>query len=783
MAFFATRIHPRPMPPVASSMATTSEGTRSKSPWRKNPLRDPREAAVVVAAEDIEVAAAVAVAVARIDETVEEGTEVDRIERTHRRKFFSSFFIVLWFGWICILLVFVRCSRIFPGMAYAGHNGIRAKKPSDSSDSDAATTVRFGDPTAEVKEAFPGSSCRPRRGRKDECMISSRAPTMPGASVGLKLGAAIRSPNPNDAPGNAAAPSPRIHSGGGRRSGGGFSSDARPSGAAHGGSVSRGLRNIGPVNSSSPPRAKTGKATTTQDLRKKQVLGYAAVAAVRRSLEQQSPSGKQPPGRSAPNKIRPRSEPGPRSNANPEGRLLYSARGYPPAPSVIACSLEPATSNSMEDGNLDSKESKKNPSLLVFSGGTAFNGVVEELKRLTTNVTHVLPVSDDGGSTSEILRVLGGPALGDIRSRCLRLSDESCSEALAVKRLLGYRLPVNSSDAKAEWYKIVEGEHELWNEVSEPYRETIRAFLVYFQSQLLMHSTKKFSFGNGSIGNFFFAGARIFIQSLDAAIFLYSRVSKIPVDSIVLPAISTNDRVTLGCELYDGTFVRGQNEISHPIKRNCVGEGGGDDCHVVDKGRDSTPPLPSPIKRIFYMSSDGANASHEVFPCVNPEVLKRISDVEAVVYGMGSLYTSICPLLVLRNVGESIAKQTCPKLLLLNGSHDRETAGMSASDFIVSICDTLNRKYGDPQFTLDNPPTAYINTLLVPENGSISVDREQLAALGINQVVVVDSIQDEKSGTIFDPKSLISCLETAMLKKNNSDGLDRRRLSPTRKPA
>ncbi|EFJ24179.1 hypothetical protein SELMODRAFT_101575, partial [Selaginella moellendorffii] len=402
-------------------------------------------------------------------------------------------------------------------------------------------------------------------------------------------------------------------------------------------------------------------------------------------------------------------------------------------------------------------------------GGTAFNGVVEELKRLTTNVTHVLPVSDDGGSTSEILRVLGGPALGDIRSRCLRLSDESCSEALAVKRLLGYRLPVNSSDAKAEWYKIVEGEHELWNEVSEPYRETIRAFLVYFQSQLLMHSTKKFSFGNGSIGNFFFAGARIFIQSLDAAIFLYSRVSKIPVDSIVLPAISTNDRVTLGCELYDGTFVRGQNEISHPIKRNC--------------GRDSTPPLPSPIKRIFYMSSDGANASHEVFPCVNPEVLKRISDVEAVVYGMGSLYTSICPLLVLRNVGESIAKQTCPKLLLLNGSHDRETAGMSASDFIVSICDTLNRKYGDPQFTLDNPPTAYINTLLVPENGSISVDREQLAALGINQVVVVDSIQDEKSGTIFDPKSLISCLETAMLKKNNSDGLDRRRLSPTRKPA
>lgn len=41
------------------------------------------------------------------------------------------------------------------------------------------------------------------------------------------------------------------------------------------------------------------------------------------------------------------------------------------------------------------------------SGGTAFNGIVEELKGFTTRVAHVLPVSDDGGSTAEIVRVLG----------------------------------------------------------------------------------------------------------------------------------------------------------------------------------------------------------------------------------------------------------------------------------------------------------------------------------------------------------------------------------------
>lgn len=59
-----------------------------------------------------------------------------------------------------------------------------------------------------------------------------------------------------------------------------------------------------------------------------------------------------------------------------------------------------------------------------------------------------------------------------------------------------------------------------------------------------------------SIGNFFFAGARIFFQSLDAAIFLFSRVSDIPPESLVLPVISTNDRLTLGCELWVGyTYI------------------------------------------------------------------------------------------------------------------------------------------------------------------------------------------------------------------------------------
>ena len=169
-------------------------------------------------------------------------------------------------------------------------------------------------------------------------------------------------------------------------------------------------------------------------------------------------------------------------------------------------------------------------SLLVFSGGTAMNGICDALRDYTTSVTHVLPVSDDGGSTSEIIRVSGGPAVGDIRSRCLRLSDESTREATAVKALLAHRLhPTDEELAKNEWYKIQEGDSPLWDGIDNAYATIIRRFLVHFHTEVTTNTHKeRFAFVNGSIGNFFFAGARMFFRSMEAAIFLYARVSKLP---------------------------------------------------------------------------------------------------------------------------------------------------------------------------------------------------------------------------------------------------------------
>lgn len=64
-------------------------------------------------------------------------------------------------------------------------------------------------------------------------------------------------------------------------------------------------------------------------------------------------------------------------------------------------------------------------SVVVFSGGTAFDSLVAPLARWTSRVTYVLPVTDNGGSTAEILRVLGGPAIGDVSTGSARVGSAS----------------------------------------------------------------------------------------------------------------------------------------------------------------------------------------------------------------------------------------------------------------------------------------------------------------------------------------------------------------------
>lgn len=58
--------------------------------------------------------------------------------------------------------------------------------------------------------------------------------------------------------------------------------------------------------------------------------------------------------------------------------------------------------------------------IVVFSGGSAANSLVDVFNEVIDNnactLTYVIPISDNGGSSSELIRVFGGPGIGDIRS-------------------------------------------------------------------------------------------------------------------------------------------------------------------------------------------------------------------------------------------------------------------------------------------------------------------------------------------------------------------------------
>ena len=516
------------------------------------------------------------------------------------------------------------------------------------------------------------------------------------------------------------------------------------------------------------------------------------------------------------------------------------------------------------------------PSLVAFTGGTAFNGVVDELtSELTSRVMHVIPVSDDGGSTAEIVRVLGGPAVGDVRSRCLRLSDESTAEARAVKALLAHRLhATDSAEAKAEWYRIQEGDHELWANISEPYADIIRSFLLHFHSQVTAAKTDgpKFDFVNGSVGNFFFAGARMFFRSMEAAILLYSRVSNIPEESTVVPNIVLGDnvRVALGAELENGVTIRGQNEISHPspdpktftktgplgrsgaaggkttlaseilaksktvskarasikygrdvaargkaqaassefwkgvIERGGVPEisasefwGGLEESAAgharvrdaiaagdvwsagelinsrlidlttrplsvwdIDKVISGYDELQSPIKRVFYLSTEDPTSLAVVYPKVNPTITRRVEKgCDGVIYGMGSLYTSIVPSLILEGVGEAIAeREDMEKVLILNGAQDRETGDMDAVEYVTAVVNALNRAEDpDPTRRAAFGVRDYVTVAIAPEGGGIPLDVDELKRIGVREVVTVKAKRTER-GAEYDVPALIEAL-------------------------
>jgi uncharacterized cofD-like protein len=79
----------------------------------------------------------------------------------------------------------------------------------------------------------------------------------------------------------------------------------------------------------------------------------------------------------------------------------------------------------------------RGPRVVALGGGTGLSNLLRGLKEHTSNLTAVVTVADDGGSSGKLREQLGLPPVGDIRNCIVALAD---AEPL-MGRLLQYRFP------------------------------------------------------------------------------------------------------------------------------------------------------------------------------------------------------------------------------------------------------------------------------------------------------------------------------------------------------
>ncbi|GME75383.1 unnamed protein product [Ambrosiozyma monospora] len=176
--------------------------------------------------------------------------------------------------------------------------------------------------------------------------------------------------------------------------------------------------------------------------------------------------------------------------------------------------------------------------------------------------------------------------------------------------------------------------------------------------------------------------------------------------------------------------------------------------------KDVNAPLPAPVDRIFYISPYG----EEIYPLAQSRVIKCLTNSDLIIYSIGSLMTSIVPILILQGVGEAIIStrpeiSSKKKVLLLNGTPDRETQSLDALGFLNTITKSLKysmlvnqskkKQHGKLSFTSNTLTEKYelksfVTHLVFIENSPVKVDVSAIKKLGVECVCVPHG--EEKSG-------------------------------------
>ncbi len=237
----------------------------------------------------------------------------------------------------------------------------------------------------------------------------------------------------------------------------------------------------------------------------------------------------------------------------------------------------------------------RGPRVVVIGGGHGLAALLRGLKQYTHNLTAIVTVADDGGSSGEIRRDMGILPPGDIRN---------CLAAMS-----------NNEDLLSQVFQY------------------------------------RFTAGTGlqghSLGNLFITALTEVTGSFEEAVAESGRV--LAVYGQVLPATLTDVRLLADLEDKDGKIIHVSGET---LIRETEGQ----------------------VKRVWL---DPANTP------AFPPAISAILSADLIVIGPGSLYSSLLPNLLVRDLSEALRASRALKFFICNVATERgETDGFSCYDHV-----------------------------------------------------------------------------------------------------
>jgi len=142
-------------------------------------------------------------------------------------------------------------------------------------------------------------------------------------------------------------------------------------------------------------------------------------------------------------------------------------------------------------------------------------------------------------------------------------------------------------------------------------------------------------------------------------------------------------------------------------------------------------------------------------PKVPKELIKRIVSANILIFGPGSLYTSILPNLLIKKIKQAVESSKALKILIINLlTQPGETNNFTASDHLKEFLRISNLSKIDALIINNGEPTTEQKERMKAENKKlITIDLENIKALGV-KYYLADLINKKEIYVKHDPQKL-----------------------------